>query len=857
MFEDGESISRIARHFHVNRITVYKKLKKLGKQPRYLPIKLIQAQSKESQIQTEVTQEPPEPIRILPEESQNQSEKVQEISEAPKTTPQNFLSVPQYSKKYGVVPSVLYRLIKKGRIIYKMLHRKLYIFDAPPEQHQLTNVDLNSNVKSNANFILPHPGTSNVNEKRKARLREEFLPIFLEKVSPDKMTFSTKEVLELLNLNTKTLRDWRSWGLKNRPIPKGYRHLAEGQQVHGDSYYFRKDLYDFLSGNIETSEWKKNTTDDVFIGAATGTNTPDGQFFKYDPALCYPINSEGFFAWLKDKKIVVRESGTGKMREFIPNERQKEFFVKALEVDANGLYKNHIVFACYPRGEGKSTMVIIIALFRFFNMRFEKIYVTADSREHAVSLTYDRMKEIIQDTDALKNTAGLEVKEKEISLYASDKNPICQIKPIPKSVGLYPGLTCVLMTELHKTDDNDKRFITDLWSSTRATRNAMILCDTTVAEPGHIVHEVWEKHQKSEVPKLFFDYYCDRIYNPETTPEYLASMRAVMPEADYNRYFRNRWQDAIGGFFPKNKIQEIEVLMFKGILSPSYGLSDAIEKAGKLKEQKKIYEKGKVNFANIEQQIKDIEKDFTSIDTLYKLPATNTDLEKIAKQYGVNFIIGVGLDRASFTGVTPDRTVLTCVARGLVSSEISYYFILDVFIPKESTLPVLTEKILEWSLEYGRLDRIIVETYQAQDFYYWCKEKGYESEIVSATPKIQYPLFMNLYQIINQGYLKCPSKVPYYTDNEGNYFHGFINIDDIMREEMGVFTYKSGDEAKGAKFYSPQKRLKGGIKDDVMFSLGWAIYATQSDMLIPSGVRGERPKLGSLIINTDVVGDYV
>jgi hypothetical protein len=155
---------------------------------------------------------------------------------------------------------------------------------------------------------------------------------------------------------------------------------------------------------------------------------------------------------------------------------------------------------------------------------------------------------------------------------------------------------------------------------------------------------------------------------------------------------------------------------------------------------------------------------------------------------------------------------------------------------------------------YGWLDKIVVEQYQAQDFYDWCVGQGYEAEFMPASSKNQDALYTEFYQLVNQGYFKSP-KVPYYTDEDGNLYQGYTTKEDILREEMEIFTCDIYRNQKTKWWGSPEKKHKGGIKDDVVFSIAWGIYATQGEM-VPMGNRGSKMTMPKAIINKDVVGEY-
>jgi len=498
-------------------------------------------------------------------------------------------------------------------------------------------------------------------------------------------------------------------------------------------------------------------------------------------------------------------------------------------------------------------LVCVLTLFFFFNGYSETITLAGNTRDQSKFTHYDLCKGIVQHTPKLRKTPGLEIKEKHIALKTGPKEMFSYMQAVPTSVGLLPGTTRAVFTELHNLQDT--KFFYDLWTSLRNVPNAMVLVDTTVARPGHLVHNLWQTYTKGEDPKIFFHHYADKHYNPEMTIEELNHFRQNMPEVLFSMYFRNRWEDAAGSLFPTEKVREMSVCGLDGAPGvPTPELTNAVKQIRELEITRNSYVKGKVDLLAVNREIAAIEQRLYPVVRLYKMPATREALEKIGKVYGCNFVIGVGLDRAQRHSKHYGRTVMSCVARGALSAETSLYFVLDIFIPTESTLPVLAEKFLEWSREYGWIDKVAVETYSSQDFYDWVSDKALAAEFCTPSFQKQKPVFFTMSNIVDNGYLKCPP-VPYYTDEDGKLYRGFTNKEDVFMEELDMFNYIPGVTEKTGTFGSPEKNKKSGVQDDTVYSVAWAIYATHGEDLVPAH-RGGGSGIIAAIVNSDVVGDY-
>ena len=291
------------------------------------------------------------------------------------------------------------------------------------------------------------------------------------------------------------------------------------------------------------------------------------------------------------------------------------------------------------------------------------------------------------------------------------------------------------------------------------------------------------------------------------------------------------------------------------MIGTSKAFIDAIDKLIDIEDRCKHAIDAGTDVYSLQQQARAIRSGLKPIDEIYKLPATGADIERLASITGSGFILGVGLDRAQVIAIAPDRTVMVLTARAIITEEVSIYFILDIFIPKIPTMPVLTERIIRWSQEFGWLDKIAIEAYQGQDLFTWCQDRGFESELISPTYKSQLQAFTAMCVEVRTGHLKCP-RVPYYTDEDGDVHDGFTDQkEDIFREEMSVFAHNADKKWFGA----PDKRRKGGIKDDLMYATAWSIYATQGE----SSIGMDRSKGGDLVgdfsgahINRDVLGEY-
>jgi hypothetical protein len=777
-----------------------------------------------------------------------------------------WISAKAYAKKYDRPLSTVRDWIKKGFLTGKKLQTELsnntyyQIPDAPPEQHP--NFHKKKAAKKSTGKAYVRKAKRNKQDVdqvtldgRKKKL-EPYLKLFKEKAPEEKMFFLSQDVKKILGITNAELYDrWKKWGLKRYKLPAKTGETIAGGGRASNYVYSRNELIRFLSGDWD-KEVPKNDVDDKLIRQMLGKEDDyqDG-WYHYEPSKVYPFDGDGFIQWIKDKNVQRKDL---RVNRWVPIElwdHQIKFVKEAFKLKPSGDYWYNLIVACWERGESKTFTIALMVIFRFFNRFGEVINLASESKELASFIHYNLIKGIINNTPELAKTPGLDVKEKEIALLRGPGDPVCVMKAVPTSSGLLPGTTCAVFTELHKF--KDRQFFIDFWSSTRATPNAMTLVDTTVATKGHIVYSLWETYCSGEDPLLYFDHKQDDIRNPETTPEQLNSFKRQMLPQEYAMYFRNRWEDALGSLFFPNAVKKIGLAGVKvdntEVLGQSKELDEALLELDDLKQERADLVRAEISATVITDRIDAIESSLITMDSLYKIPATREDLDMLQKKFGVGLMIGVGLDRSKLIGNMPDRTVLSCVARGIVDENLSIYFLLDIFIPNAPKSMFLQDKLIEWELEYDYIDKVTSEEYQAQDFHLWLEDQGYESEFVSATYKKQEELFTLSGHIINDGNLKSPT-IPYYLDDNGDSRMGYSNRNDIFTEELGVFIFDPSKRSFGA----PEKRKKSAPKDDCVYSVSWAIYACQGEDLADIKARALNASgdFIEIIPGNNMIGDY-
>jgi len=769
-----------------------------------------------------------------------------------------FLKLVDYTDKYGLKMDTVRHWAKCGHINAEKKpwrHHTMglmacwFIEDKPPEEHE--------HYKAFKTKYRNTPYTHNSTGSRKLILKR-LLQVFLEGSNPKISKYSRPDICSILDVTSYQVKTWELWGL-----PKT-KFTGNKKIWHRDWYFSRQDLIDFLSGNWDEIRKRIREGHDTTPTHLISPQSSDQQhsatydqaedtgegFYAYQEDKVFAIGYEGFMAWVREMKVLREDK---RLRKFVPIEFidiQKEFFFNALALKENGDFKHQDVGACRPRGDFKSFDIRLIFLFRFFNMFRESILIAANSKDQSTFVQYDEAVKVIQHTERLNNTPGLEIKKKSIELMEGPGKTFSKIIPIASKTGLLPGATCTVFTEI--CDLDDESFYSQLTGSLRGVPNAMNLIDSTVAPPGHVFDRLLKAYEAGKAPLVYIQYYSDKHYNPEISKAYLKHQENTLLGSEFNKYFRNRKEDAAGGVFPRYSVLEMG---YSGIdtrrIGPSQGLRQAVQDIVTLESKAKQESISKDERVACELQVRSIKSSLSNIGDCYRVPISLDGIAKLSKYFGYDFIFGIGIDRANTMSVSNDRTAMVLSARVILTEEISLYFLLDLYVSKrEATLSILTEKITEWTALVGWIDNVMIEAFQGQDLYSWCEDKGYCAQLVHPNYNVQHEMFSVFCRLMKMGQYKAPL-IPYYTDRDGNLYPGFDpDRPDILREEMGAFLHNEHKRTFG----TPEKRKKGGVKDDTVYAAALSIMATQAE---GSGLGGlGMTGFPDAIINEDTIGSY-
>lgn len=586
--------------------------------------------------------------------------------------------------------------------------------------------------------------------------------------------------------------------------------------------------------------------------------------------VCIPVYHKDQFVpkWTVMSQLPKNEDHIGRSyRSFW--EEQKLVAEQALRME-NGRFIHRLIALCWPRGEGKSFLAVLMQLWKFFNFPRQQIMLGANSKEQTKFVHYGIMCDIILNSPKLLKIVGKKnIQEKEIKLRDSRGNVGSFIRSISTATGIVSNITGYTFSEIF--DMKNPKFFTQLDGSIRNIPNALGVIDSTVSDKSHILYKLYKTYTKNKDPYLFFSHRFSKAadekdyWSPGMTEAQLESYRNKFPTQAFAQYFQNTWGSASKSFFTANMVEASHYLGRNGHLGEQQSIIDALnilntEGAGKGEESHKGNKK------SMDLRSRMLVKSLIDINTVYSLKTASNhprmcnleELEALSSLYNTDFAILAGLDRADPLKVditAGARTILTVVAKGLPNSKNNpdshlddgnvkeyIYFLLHLAHIESSELVHIKNVLKECQDEYGSIESFCSERWGIWDLLDFCNENEIDLEAVSPSYILQKAAFSELWTLYKSGKFKTPKTVVFGTKNE-----------DILAEELGLF-----DHNPEKRFYgSPEKVQKKGIQDDAVFSLAWCCYGGRALNVDDFKSRkSSSGKFGEFFNENNLVGNY-
>ena len=612
---------------------------------------------------------------------------------------------------------------------------------------------------------------------------------------------------------------------------------------------------------------------------------------EYEP-VDYRDGAEGMIAWCEDFVWVpiypISEKGRASLSTWVPLgdlpdtphpetgksyryiwEEQKKILREALRME-NGEFVYRLIIFCWPRGEGKSLIAVLIQLWKFFNWPRQQIMLGANSKDQVKFVHFDIMRDIIFNSPGLMAMIGdkKNIQEKEIRLKDSQGNVRSLIRSISSFSGIVSNITGYTFSEIF--DMKNPKFFTQLDGSIRNIPNALGVIDSTVSSKLHILYQLYSNFVAGKVKSLFFSYRCSKTgdladyWNPNMTEDQLNDYQVKFPFGDYERYFLNLWSAGTQAVFSQEMIEEIGIIGAEDGLLNHGRIKEILEKKNRLIEvlgdlkgrglddRKRRIENASFKVDEFNSRLKPVADVYTLGIHSTPMMATFQDLDRLSTMFDTNFAVLSGVDFGDpYALSSPARTILVIMAKGLPGSKTQahrfiadpkyVYFVLRVVeIPKHDHNMVKRE-LDAAHVEYMGIDTFCSERFGAWDIQSWCEERNIKFEPIYPTYDRQREAFKAVLEVVRDGRYKCPpTLIP------------GIKKEDILQEEFAMFNHDSQKKWFG----STEKGEKFGVQDDFMFANAWCMYGGRSLGMNDFRIRRGTLNFGMFIPGSGLIGEY-
>jgi hypothetical protein len=589
-------------------------------------------------------------------------------------------------------------------------------------------------------------------------------------------------------------------------------------------------------------------------GGSTGNNLPSKPLSYYrngaagfiewaEEYVCIPIYPKGssvpLYVPLSNIASKVPYKGHSTVEYFDMWDGQKEIIKEALRMKG-GEFVHRLIIFCWMRGEGKSFIVCLIQLWKFFCFPRQMITLGANSKEQTKFVHFDIMSDIIRNSPKLLAIVGdRNLHTNEIRLRDKRDYVVSTIRTISSFSGIVSNITGYTFSEMF--DMKNPKFFTQLDGSIRNIPNALGMIDSTVSAKTHQLYKLYQSYNKGDDPLTFFSYRHSKTgdvvdyWNPNMTQEQLNSYRSKFLPGEFERYFLNLWSAGTDRVFSDEVIEATNIIGVDGTLGQHNVVIGLLDRRSKLLEQADDLVSGGLSQQDVASSIltvNNIDSRFWRIDSVASMTSSSGglkyvsafELEDLSKVFDTDWVILTGLDRADpMKTRTSARTIFSVVAKGLIGSKskpelffdleaVPFYLYVMLFLTsiEDHSSESIKEIMSSLSSEYGGIDSFTSERWGSFDLLEWCESNDIKAELVYPTYDKQKTAFSEFFIACRDGRFKTP-KVPIRGSKQDNIFF----------EEMSVFDHHA-DPPKW--FGSPEKMEKYGIQDDCIYSVAWGIY---------------------------------
>jgi len=550
-------------------------------------------------------------------------------------------------------------------------------------------------------------------------------------------------------------------------------------------------------------------------------------------------------------------------------QKQKEVLHEALEMK-NNRFLYRLIVLCWMRGESKSFLACLIQLWKFCCWPKQTIVLGANSKDQVKFVHFDIARDLVLNSPNLRMIVGAKnVQEKEIRMKNKKGEVVSFIRPISSFSGIVSNITGFTFSEIF--DMKRPKFYEQLYGSIRNIPNALGTIDSTVSDKTHILYKLFTTYRDKKDKTLFFSHresenaLQEDYWNPEMTQEQLDSYKLNL--VNFAQYFKNTWDAGSVKPITDAMIDACSYIGYDGTPVVSESLVNLCEEKNEYQKrsdkalQVYAYHKDKADKMRLyyDKKVREIAERMTKFPEIagnYLMDVS--EIEKISDIYGTDLCILIGLDRADPLKDNKElgaRTILTVIAKGLPDSRHIFrsvyddnympkyiYFPVGIFNIKDHSLESIKAVLNHVHLEIG-IDAFCSERWGVWDMVEWFEANDVDYEILHPTYEKQRAAFSAFFEVMANARFKL----------------NLINLEGVKGEDQFTEECQHFVHHKQKRQYvSDEKEQLHGVQDDLLYSIGWALYGGRE--LGPSDFRSLQKKtfFGSYLPPDDdiVKGNY-
>jgi len=414
----------------------------------------------------------------------------------------------------------------------------------------------------------------------------------------------------------------------------------------------------------------------------------------------YQEGGEGFIKFIEDFKVAIEVYVAGipvyvplvnmdktiqpatNRSSYMMWEEQQRVCREALWMDpVTKQFKHTNIIFVWMRGEGKSLLVCLIQLWKFFCFPSQKIMLGANSKDQVKFVHYDIMKNIILNTPSLKILVGTKnIQEKEVRLTDKRGNVVSYFRSISSFSGIVSNITGYTFSEMF--DMKNPKFFTQLDGSIRNVPNALGIIDSTVSDRQHVLYKMYSTWAQgaSGTETMYYSYRCSPkadyrdYWNPYMTEVQLAAYKNKFNPSGFDMYFRNTWDAGASTIFTQAVIDSIRYIGISGSIGMHQKIISTFSKIHAFSGNKENPRGEVLDYVQtLKAPLIDIESVYSITDDhMHPRCCSREELIALGDLYDTDWVILCGIDRADpmKRDLTKGaRTIVTFLAKGLPGSK--------------------------------------------------------------------------------------------------------------------------------------------------------------------------------------------